>query len=221
MGTVAAVQMRGGTDASLASARASARTLFDKVEKLLNAHTADSEISKLAGRSDADILASCDELVRPCYAAAFALMKQTDGAFNPRWRGPGTFDLGAIAKGFAVDLAVRSVADETTSGDFLVDLGGNLKAVRGDWTVGVQDGGSFVLREGEACATSARYFRGNHIKDGRTGGDVSNAVHSVTVIHPTSATLADGLSTVLFILGREKGEDFVKRHYPDVRMIWL
>ena len=221
MGTVAAVQMRGGTDAALASARESAHTLFDKVEKLLNAHAADSEISRLAGCSDGDILASCDALVRPCYAAAFALTRQTGGAFNPRWRGPGTFDLGAIAKGFAVDLAAQSVANGTASGDFLVDLGGNLKAVRGDWTVGVQDGGSFVLREGEACATSARYFRGNHIKDGRTGGDVSTAVHSVTVIHPTSAMLADGLSTVLFILGREKGEDFVKKHYPNVRIIWL
>lgn len=221
MGTVAAVQARGATGDVLTKVRSAAQTVCGKVENLLNAHSGDSEITRLAGRTDEDVLASCEALVRPCYAAAFALAKLTDGAFNPRWRGPNTLDLGAIAKGFAVDLAAQTVANETKTGDILLDLGGNLKAVRGDWTVGVKDGETFLLREGEACATSARYYRGDHIKDGRTGADVANGVYSVTVIHPTSAMLADGLSTVLFILGREKGMSFVKKHYPEVRVFWL
>ena len=105
--------------------------------------------------------------------------------------------------------------------EMLIDLGGNLKAVKGDWTVGIKDGESFVLHEGEACATSARYYRGSHIKDGRTGADVTNGVYSVTVVHPKSAMLADGLSTTLFILGREKGEAFLKKHYPEARAVWI
>ena len=105
--------------------------------------------------------------------------------------------------------------------DILIDLGGNLKAVKGDWTVGIKGGGSFVLREGEACATSARYYRGGHIKDGRTGAEITNGVYSVTVFHPKSAMLADGLSTTLFILGREKGEAFLKKHYSEARAVWI
>ena len=51
--------------------------------------------------------------------------------------------------------------------------------------------------------------------------DVTNGVYSVTVIHPKSAMLADGLSTTLFILGREKGEEFLKNHYPEARAVWI
>ena len=51
--------------------------------------------------------------------------------------------------------------------------------------------------------------------------DVTNAVYSVTVIHPSSAMIADGLSTVLFVLGREKGEAFLKKHYPEAEAVWI
>ena len=161
-----------------------------------------------------------------CYATALDLRDASEGAFNPRWRGPGTLDMGAIAKGFAVDLATDAAKEcyEKAGGkmpEMLIDLGGNLKAVKGDWTVGVKDGEVFVLREGEACATSARYYRGDHIKDGRTGANVTNGVYSVTVIHPKGAMLADGLSTTLFILGRERGEAFLKKHYPEARAVWI
>ena len=33
--------------------------------------------------------------------------------------------------------------------------------------------------------------------------------------------IADGLSTTLFILGREAGERFLKEHYPDARVFWI
>ncbi len=68
------------------------------------------------------MLATCAAWTRPCYETAFALAKQTDGAFSPRWRGTSTLDLGAVAKGFAVDLAEKSVRNETRDGDFLLDL---------------------------------------------------------------------------------------------------
>ena len=221
MGTVAAVQSRGAGEGARAHARYVARIDFREVERLLNAHVADSEVSRLAGRSDAEVLATCAAWTRPCYETAFALAKQTDGAFSPRWRGTSTLDLGAVAKGFAVDRAEKSVRNETRDGDFLLDLGGNLKAVRGDWSVGIKDGKSFTLKEGEACATSARYYRGDHIVDARTRKPVGDGVHSVTVVHPSSAMLADGLSTVMFILGRERGGAFLKKHYPEARAVWI
>ena len=215
MGTVAAVQTRGPLAPELVAA---VRASLSSVESLLNAHDSASELSRLAASTDAEILARCTPSVRPCYESAFALARETDGAFSPRWRGPGTLDLGAIATGFALDEAARRLAPEVPT---LLDLGGNLKACKGDWTVGVKDGESFILREGEACATSARYYRGDHIKDGRTGADVTNGVYSVTVIHPKSAMLADGLSTTLFVLGRERGEAFLKEYYSEAKVVWL
>ena len=224
MGTVAAVQYNDNRDVPLWDVAPNCtKWAFAEVERLLNVHDPKSEVCRLAVLPERDVLMRCDVRMRPCYEAAFRLMRESGGAFNPRWQGTDHLDLGAIAKGFAVDFASEAFSDlKRKSGwRMLIDLGGNLKAVKGDWTVGIKDGESFVLREGESCATSARYYRGDHIKDGRTGANVTNGVYSVTVIHPKSAMLADGLSTTLFILGREKGEEFLRKFYPEARTVWI
>lgn len=219
MGTVAAFNCRDAKDIARS---AEVRETFAEVEALLNAHNPESELSRLAPLDEGEILAACDERMRPCYEAAFRLMRESGGAFNPRWRGPGTLDLGGIAKGFATDLAAERLGDC----DALIDLGGNLKACGGEWRVGVfapqggVPGEKFALSANAACATSAEYARGKHIYDGRTGLAVTNDLVSVTVIHPTSAMLADGLSTILFIFGEEEGESFLRTHYPESRAIW-
>ena len=224
MGTIAAVQTKGGclSPEALDAVKAG----FNRVNEHFNIHDPKAPIHEIAKETDDSIMSHNAAFPWACYSAAFNLRDASEGAFNPRWRGPETLDMGAIAKGFAVDLAADMV--KTCYGEaggimpeMLIDLGGNLKAVKGDWTVGIKDGKPFVLREGEACATSARYYRGGHIKDGRTGKTVVNDVYSVTAIHPWSATLADGLSTTLFILGREKGEEFLKKHYPEARAVWI
>ena len=227
MGTIAAVQTRGVSNPATVE---TVRRAFDNLETLLNAHNPESELSRLAALPEDEILARCDKAMRPCYETAFRLMRETNGAFNPRWRGPDKLDLGAIAKGFALDLAEAELQNaEAPLGatDALLDLGGNLKACSGSWNVGIyapEDSGgmkkSITLASGNACATSAEYARGKHIYDGRTGLAVSNDILSVTVVHPTSAMLADGLSTVMFILGREEGEAFLKERYPEARAIW-
>ena len=214
MGTVAAVQVRTASSADDSNADvAVVQEAFSSVESLLNAHDPDSELSRLAPLSEEEALARCSAESRACYAAAFALMEASGGAFNPRWRGPGTLDFGAIAKGYAVDLAADGLAGGVRP-DMLVDLGGNVKAVRGAWRTGVKDpNGDGVaavveLREGEALATSATYYRGSHIYDGRTGAPVTNGVASVTVLCG-SAMWADGFSTTLFVLGPEEGRTFL------------
>jgi len=226
MGTIAAVQVRGGSD-EWGRIAADTMGIFKDVSKALNAHSADSELSKLAALPEDEILAACDVkkisrfpwlVTRPCYEAAFKLMHESGGAFNPRWKGTNTLDLGAIAKGFAVDAAASMCYVDHA--DALVDLGGNLKALRSEggshkpWRTGVRDpfGDGFAavvdLHEGEALATSATYYRGSHIYDGRTGLAVSNGVASVTVLC-NSAMWADGLSTTLFVLGPEEGKKFL------------
>ena len=210
MGTIAAVQTRGEGVKYISGVREIVQLFFGMVESALNAHDGNSEISRLAGLPDDEVLRVTTE--PSCFAAAFSLMEASGGAFNPRWRGPGTLDLGAIAKGAAVDWAALNVWNGE---DILIDLGGNLKSVRGNWRTGVMDpnGGGFAavvdLHEGEALATSATYYRGSHIYDGRTGLAVSNGVASVTVLC-RSAMWADGLSTTLFILGPDEGRAFVE-----------
>ena len=147
-------------------------------------------------------------------------------------------DLGAIAKGYAVDVAYDKL---TQSGytNILIDLGGNLRAIgeassgRGGWRTGIRDPfaeenciAQFLLTNGEAVATSGNYerfveingIRYAHIMDARTGKPV-RGMAGVTVIAPT-AMLADALSTTLFVLGAEKGRELLKSH-PDCEAVWI
>ena len=121
-------------------------------------------------------------------------------------------------------IALASVPSDSKSG-VLLDLGGNLKVVSGEWRTGIRNPHgemrTILLTNGMACATSGEYERGKHIYDGRTGAAVSNDLISVTVVHPSSAMLADGLSTTLFVLGKEDGERFLHEHYPEAEAHWI
>jgi thiamine biosynthesis lipoprotein len=130
---------------------------------------------------------------------------------------PGTaLDLGGIAKGFAVDLALRALrAAGATSG--LVDLGQSSVSVFGQrLTLEVRnperpDGPAwarFSLSEGHV-STSGGDQRKDHILDPRTGRP-AHRVLSATVI-AASAMEADALSTAVFVLGPERGLALLER----------
>ena len=215
MGTVAAVQVRGG---DIAAVRSVVQAAFEDVRREFDAHDPESAIRRLGG---------CTDFGRPCHDCALRLKEASGGAFDPCWRKDGRLDYGAIAKGFAVDVAAERLASAISDGqDVLIDLGGNIKSVRGEWKVGIRDpAGSGMcetvgLGEGESLATSALYFRGRHIYDARTGAQVSNDVASVTV-RCRSAMLADGLSTTLFVLGVDAGREFVSRFAPDASALFV
>lgn len=146
-------------------------------------------------------------------------------------------DLGAVAKGYAVDLAWQrlTLAGHT---NLLIDLGGNLRAIgeaapgRGGWRTGVRNPfnhgliAMFLMRDGEAVATSGNYerfveiegVRYAHIMDPRTGAPVTG-VAGTTVVAPT-AMLADALSTTIFILGPARGTALLRSH-PDCDALWI
>lgn len=133
-------------------------------------------------------------------------------------RRPLVIDLGAVAKGLAVDLAAR---DLVGCEGFVIDAGGDIYAggcsESGEpWAIGIQDpqqpGGTVTtLRLADAAVcTSGSYERpspakrgAHHLVDPRTGGSPSDLL-SCTVIAPF-AMMADAFSTAAFVLGRERG----------------
>lgn len=139
--------------------------------------------------------------------------------------------LGGIAKGFAVDAAVRHLRAAGYR-DFLVQAGGDLYAAgaRGHrpWRVGIRDprgpkGRYFAVAEVRDATFSTsgdyeRFFvqdgvRYHHIVDPRTGWPARRC-RSVTIWAP-DATLADALSTAVFVMGAEPGRALLER-FPGV-----
>lgn len=138
-------------------------------------------------------------------------------------RRPLVLDLNAVAKGLAIDLAVRELQEFA---DVCVEAGGDL-LVRGNnaagepWHIGIQhpraDGilaQTLRITDAAVC-TSGDYERRagadlseGHIVDARTRRSVKDLA-SVTVVAPT-AMAADGLSTAGMILGLEKGRQFLE-----------
>ena len=129
-----------------------------------------------------------------------------------------TIDLGAVAKGLAVDAAARELQPFR---DFAIDAGGDLylggrNPDGAPWSVGVRhpraDGGLLdTFRVSDAAVfTSGDYERPAHIVDPRSGAS-PGAVASVTVVAP-GAMLADALGTAAFVLGPPEGLRLLERH---------
>jgi thiamine biosynthesis lipoprotein len=134
-----------------------------------------------------------------------------------RFTRPLALDLGAVAKGLAIDLAARELAPLR---DFAIDAGGDLylagRNAAGDpWRVGVRDprapGGLVATLQvsDRAVCTSGDYERrtpddaAHHLVDPRSGSTAALTI-SATVVAPT-AMVADGLSTAAFVLGPADG----------------
>jgi thiamine biosynthesis lipoprotein len=139
-----------------------------------------------------------------------------------RLKQPGmSLHLGAIAKGFAVDQAMR-VLEKNGIRHGLINAGGDLKALGErkegqSWTIGLQHPrqpekmiASFSL-SGKAVATSGdyqKYFikddtRYHHILNPKNGMPATGMI-SCTIIAETVMN-ADALATAVFVLGPDKG----------------
>ncbi|MDD4894065.1 MAG: FAD:protein FMN transferase, partial [Candidatus Omnitrophica bacterium] len=134
-------------------------------------------------------------------------------------------DLGGVAKGYALDCAVKKLKENGIK-SCLINAGGQVYCL-GDkfgkpWIVAAHSprGKSFsgyLKLKDKSAATSGdyeQYFvsknkRYCHIIDPRTGYPADSGVISVTVTAPDGLT-ADVLSTSVFILGKEKGLALIK-----------
>ena len=140
---------------------------------------------------------------------------------------PLSLDLGAVAKGLAVDLAAEELRGLP---GFVINAGGDILA-RGlnpdaePWRIGIRHPRrhddlltSLRITDAAVC-TSGDYERpqaagdGHHILDPASGASAGLAI-SVTVVAPT-AVVADALSTAVFVLGPVAGIDLLDREGVD------
>jgi thiamine biosynthesis lipoprotein len=141
-------------------------------------------------------------------------------------------DLGAIAKGYSVDCAVKKLKEFGIK-SCLINAGGQVYAL-GDkfgrpWNIAIKDPRSkdfmgYLELKNKSVATSGDYeqyfiqdnLRYTHILNPKTGYPADLGIISVTVIAPDGLT-ADALSTAIFVLGKEKGIELAKK-FPDVKL---
>jgi thiamine biosynthesis lipoprotein len=121
-------------------------------------------------------------------------------------RRPLTLDLGAVAKGLAIDAAARELQPFR---NFAIDAGGDLYLSGCNphgrpWTAGIRhprlrgERVDCLRLSDRAVCTSGDYERGQHILDPRCG-EAASGVASATVV-ASSAMLADALATAAFVL---------------------
>lgn len=147
-------------------------------------------------------------------------------------------DFGGIAKGYTSSRIMDIYKEEgVTSG--LVNLGGNAQVLgtKPDgslWRVAVQSPDAedeylgVLETKDRAIITSGgyeRYFEKDgvtyhHIIDPATGYPAENGLISVTIVS-ADGTLADGLSTSLFVMGKDKAIDYWRAHSDEFDMILL
>ena len=145
-------------------------------------------------------------------------------------------DLGGIAKGYTSSQIMQIYQDcGVTSG--LVNLGGNVQALGcktdgSKWRVAIQSPDDteeylgILEIEDQAVITSGgyeRYFEEDgvtyhHIIDPATGYPADSGLISVTIVSD-DGTLADGLSTCLFIMGEEKAVQFWRENSDEFEAI--
>ncbi|MFJ4642143.1 FAD:protein FMN transferase [Streptomyces bobili] len=129
----------------------------------------------------------------------------TGGSFDARLPGRG-FDPCAIVKGWSVQRAAERLT-AAGAGRFCLNAGGDVVVGGGPWRVGIRhpeiaDKVCTVLELTDgAVATSARYERGDHIIDGRTGLAATGLL-SVSVVAST-LTEADAVATAAFAMERD------------------
>ena len=150
-----------------------------------------------------------------------------------------SLDVGAVAKGYAVEMVAQSLEKKGISG-YLLNVGGNVRAVglRPDgtkWTVGIENPDAagetdaylaYLAVENEAVVTSGSYQRYyyvdgkayHHIIDPETLMPGEN-FRSVSVVCKSSAT-GDALSTALFCMTQEEGGTLVES-LDNVEAMWV
>ena len=139
-------------------------------------------------------------------------------------------DFNSIAAGYAVD-TIAAKLQSLGIHNYLAEVTGELKAAGrkldgSAWKIALEEprddqqvAQRIINVDGYGVSTSGdyrNYFEQNgrrysHTFDARSGAPITHNLASVTVINP-STLMADGLSTLLLILGPERGWDYAQKH---------
>ncbi len=168
---------------------------------------------------DGEELAACLANVD---ASRLVMTQEDDGSYTLVIPEGMQIDLGGIVKGYADDI-ITGIYEEYGITGGIINLGGDVhvfgtKTDGSSWRVGIQDPedsdgylGGLALTDLSVVTSGGyeRYFddeetgiRYHHIIDPRTGYSAYNGLISVSVISE-DGTLADALSTSIFIMGTE------------------
>ena len=169
---------------------------------------------------------SMDQVAESLSSIDYHHLQFNTEAFTIHFSQPGVrINLGGIAKGYAVESVIRML-EEAGVKHALANAGGDTRVLgnRGEdpWIIGVRDPDDemkFTARlalTDSAISTSGDYeqffvedgTRYHHIISPSTGNPAS-AVRSVTIIGP-DATMTDGLSTSVFVMGPEVGIQLIE-----------
>lgn len=138
-----------------------------------------------------------------------------------------SLNLGAIAKGYAVELGIN-ILKEAGISSAMVRAGGNVYTLGSkpdgtSWQIGIRDPHhldrmiGYVELLNQVVDTSGDYeqfftlegVNYGHILDPRTGYPVEGIASSTVITE--SPALADALSTTIFILGKDEGITFIEK----------
>lgn len=142
------------------------------------------------------------------------------------------YDFGGIAKGYTSD-SVAKLMRECGIKSAILNLGGNVMTIGkkpdgSDWKVAIKSPDTSMENLGvlsvydKAVITSGGYERCfeadgksyHHIIDPKTGYPAESGLVSVTIISK-DATLADALSTALFVMGKDNAIAFWRKYADD------
>ena len=162
-----------------------------------------------------------DQMVLTSYPAT--------GSYSVSFPAGTEISFGAIGKGCAAENAISAMRQAGVKSG-IISLGGNvqtlgLKPDDSKWTVAIQDPNNTAswvgtIQVGEtAVVTSGSYqrffeFDGNtyhHIINPTSGSPVSNSLLSATIICE-DGTMADALSTAMFVLGETRALNYWRQH---------
>ena len=139
-------------------------------------------------------------------------------------------DLGGIAKGYIADKIIEFYKENNIN-SAIINIGGNIKVLgKKDhdslWSVGIYEPKKHSEKyicsievEDKSVVTSGAYERAFiykdelycHILNPKTGYPIKSDLKSITVVSSESID-GDALSTPLFIMGKDKAYEFMKKH---------